>query len=298
MTCLKRRNRFLVGATGGRPYSFLKNYIYSPNLFLKKIIVNFIKAFFLIVALITITACSSNIRDPAKIYKDQTEEQLFRNAEISVAKHNFSKASEQFEGLDALYPFGPHDEQAQLDLMYAYYENDDVASSAATAERFIRLYPRSDHTDYAYYMKGLADFYQDRGWAQRYFPTDLSERDPGTMTQSFNDFSRLLQLYPDSGYAPDARQRMIYLRNLFANHDLLIATYYFRRGAFVAAANRASYILQHFDGTPQTEGALGIMYRSYLKLQLNDLAAQTLQMLQINYPNGAVLKKLRKDKLV
>lgn len=259
---------------------------------------NFIKLFFLIIVLATVAACSSATRDPAEIYKNQTEEQLFRNAEISLAKRNYATAVEQFEGLDALYPFGPHDEQAQLDLMYAYYQNDDVASSAATAERFIRLYPRSVHADYAYYMKGLADFYQDRGWVQRYFPTDLSQRDPGTMIQSFNDFSRMLELYPTSFYAPDARQRMIYLRNMFAAYELHTATYYFNRGAYVAAINRSNYILQHYDGTPQTEDALGIMYRSYHELQMNDLAAQTLQILLINFPNGSVLKDLREDRLV
>ncbi len=257
-----------------------------------------IKYLLLIASLFLLCACSSTTSDPAAIYKNQAEDQIFRGGEINLAKHHYSTAIKQFEALDALYPFGPHDEQAQLDLMYAYYQNDDVASSAATAERFIRLYPRSEHADYAYYMKGLADFYQDRGWVQRYFPTDLSQRDPGTMIQAFDDFSRLVQLYPTSTYADDARQRMIYLRNMFANSELHAANYYFQRQAYVAAANRANYILQHYDGTPQTENALGVLALSYHALGLNDLATQTIQLLQINYPNGHVLQQLIKDKLI
>ncbi len=258
----------------------------------------FIKSYLLIIALLFVSACSSTISDPAEIYKNQSEAQIFRGGEINLAKHNYSTAIKQFEALDSLYPFGPHDEQAQLDLMYAYYQSDDVASTAATAERFIRLYPRSDHADYAYYMKGLSDFYQDRGWAQRYFPTDLSQRDPGTMRQAFDDFSRLAELYPTSTYTPDARQRMIYLRNMFANAELHTATYYYQRGAYVAAANRANYILQHYDGTPQVENALGILVYCYHDLGLSDLEAQSLQLLKINYPNGHVLKQLAKEKLV
>jgi outer membrane protein assembly factor BamD len=262
-----------------------------------KNIVKFINFFLLTLGLLFLCACASTSSDPAAIYKNQSEEQIFHGGEINVAKRNYSTAIKQFEALDALYPFGPHDEQAQLDLMYAYYQSDDVASTAATAERFVRLYPRSDHADYAYYMKGLADFYQDRGWVQRYFPTDLSQRDPGTMKQAFDDFSRLTQLYPTSVYTPDARQRMIYLRNMFANYELHAANYYFRRGAYIAAANRANYILQHYDGTPQIENALGILVYCYHDLGLNDLAAQSVQLLRINYPNGDVLKQLAKEKL-
>lgn len=255
---------------------------------------NFIKLLLLVSVAIAISACSAAATDPAVIYKNQSEDQLFRNGEISLAKHAYSTAVKQFEGLDALYPFGPHDEQAELDLIYAYYQNYDTASCAAAAERFIRLYPRSDHVDYAYYMKGLADFYQDRGWIQRFFPGDVSQRDPGTMRQGFNDFSQLVQLFPNSAYAPDARQRMVYLRNQFANYELHIANYYLARGAYVAAANRASYIIEHYSGTQQVEPALGVMVTSYRAMNLTDLANQTLQILQLNYPNGEVLKSLTK----
>lgn len=240
--------------------------------------------------------CSSTVTDPAVIYKNQSAEQLYRGAEINLAKRKYSVAIKQLEALDALYPFGPNAEQADLDLIYAYYQDDDMPSTAATAERFTQLYPRSEHVDYAYYMKGLADFYQDRSWFQLYFPTDLSQRDPGASRLAFDDFSRLLQLFPHSQYAPDARQRMVYLRNIFAGYELNVAQYYFKRGAYVAAANRANYIVQHFNSTPQVETALGIMVKSYRALGLDDLANQSLQILTMNYPNGTVLKDLTKSK--
>lgn len=240
-----------------------------------------------------LVACSTT-NDPTEKFKNKSAEQIYQGGEAALAKGHTNDAIEHFEALDALYPFGSNAEQAQLDLIYAYYQSGDDASASATAERFIRLYPRSVHADYAYYMKGLADFDQDRGWFQRYLPTDLSQRDPGTMRQAFDDFNTLLRIYPDSVYAPDARQRMIYLRNLFAKHDLHIAQYYYQRTAYVAAANRANDIVQHFDGTPQVESALGIMVRSYRKLDLQIPAQQALSVLQANYPNGKVLKALNK----
>lgn len=236
--------------------------------------------------------CSTTSTDPSVVYKGVSEQQLFRQAEISLAKHNYTTASKEFEALDSLYPFGSTAEQAQLDLMYAYYMDYDNASAAATAERFIRIYPRSANVDYAYYIKGVADYEQDRGWIERVFPTDLSQRDPGTTKQSFDDFAQLVKYFPNSQYAPDARQRMVYLRNLFAGYELNVANYYYSKGAYVAAINRANYILQHYNGTPQVEDALGLMVRSYRALHMTALANQTLQILQMNYPHGRVLQEM------
>lgn len=243
-----------------------------------------------------IAGCSSTTKDPAVIYQNQSEAQIFHEGEISLAKGRYAVAVQQFEALDALYPFGPNDEQAELDLMYVYYQTEDMASAAATANRFIRLYPRSEHADYAYYMKGLADFNQNRGWLQRFFPTDLAQRDPGTTKQAFDDFNHLLQYFPDSVYAPDARQRMVYLRNLFAQYEVEVGQYYFNRGAYVAAANRGAYVLQHYQGTLAVQNALGLMAQSYRNMGMNDLAVQTLQTLAINYPNGPVLRALEKQR--
>lgn len=250
--------------------------------------------FIVLASIITVVSGCSSLTDTTTDFQNQTAGQIYQGGERALAKNEYSRAIKHFEALDTLYPFTENTEQAQLDLMYAYYQSGDNASAAATAERFIRLYPRSTHTDYAYYLKGLANFEQDRGWFLRYAWVDLSKRDPGSMRQAFNDFSQLVQLYPHSPYAPDARQRMIYLRNMFAEYELHVADYYFKRGAFVAAANRANYLVQHFDGTPQIEQALGIMVKSYRNLGLQQPAEQALQVLRLNFPHGKVLQQLVK----
>lgn len=240
---------------------------------------------FFIVVNLFLSSCSSTTADPTLAFRNQTSAQIYTQGEQAVANKEYAQAIKTFEALDALYPFSTHSEQAQLDLIYAYYENDDNASSSATAERFIRLYPQSPHVDYAYYMQGLAHFAQDRGWFQRIVPTDLSARDAGSMRLAFDDFSQLIRLYPNSTYAPDARQRLIYLRNLFAGYELHIAKFYFEKQAYVAAANRANYIVQHFEGTPQVYDALEILEKSYRKLNLSTLANQTQFLLQSNSKN-------------
>lgn len=247
---------------------------------------------FLIAAIGLISGCASTTSDPTLAFQNKSSTQIYDGGERALANGDYGQAIKSFEALDALYPFTAHTEQAQLDLIYAYYENDDTASAGATAERFIRLYPQSAHVDYAYYMRGLSHFDQDRGWFQRIAPTDLSARDAGSMRQAFDDFSQLVRLYPNSVYTPDARQRMIYLRNMFAGYELHIAEFYFEKQAYVAAANRSNYVVQHFQGTPQVQDALGIMVRSYRKLGLRQLADQAQAVLQLNYPNGPVLREL------
>jgi outer membrane protein assembly factor BamD len=242
---------------------------------------------------ICLSACSSVTTTSSEKYQNQSAEQIFKAGEKALNDHAYRNAVEHFEALDTLYPFGPYAERAQLDLMYSYYRNDDPASTAATAERFIHLYPRSEYVDYAYYMKGLADFDQDRGWLQRYVHTDLSQRDPGTERRAFDDFNTLVKLFPHSRYANDAKHHMIYLRNLFAGHELSVARYYYRRGAYVAAANRANVIVQHFQGTDVMPDALAMMVKAYRKLQLEELADRALVILRQNYPRSKANDEIR-----
>ena len=180
-------------------------------------------------------------------YLSMSAEQLFTQADSSLAKGNYSQTIKYLEALDAAHPFSVYAEQAQLDLMYAYYKNGDNTLAAATADRFFHLYPRSRHVDYAYYMRGIADFYQTRGIFAELFPMDIAWRDPGTQQQAYTDFASFLQRFPDSVYAPDARQRLIYLRNLFAQKTLYIAQFYMRRKMYVAAINRASFLIQQYQ---------------------------------------------------
>ncbi|MBI5447283.1 MAG: outer membrane protein assembly factor BamD [Gammaproteobacteria bacterium] len=246
----------------------------------------------LYLAAVLLAACNSMQEDRFLEFQNQSSQQIFRNGEVELAKKNYADAVRHFEALDVLYPYGPHAEQAQLDLIYAYYKNDDYPSAAATAERFIHLYPRSRSVDYAYYMKGLAEFDQDRGWMQCIFPIDIAQRDPGMARQAFSAFSDLLRLYPHSPYAPDARQRMVYLKNLFARHELRVAEFYMQTQAYVAAANRANYILQHYQGADVIPNALEVSIQAYQRMKLAEPARKALDVLAFNYPNWPTLPEL------
>lgn len=233
-----------------------------------------------------LTACASHSNNPFIAFNGQTANQIYQNAKESMLNRNFNRAIKSYEALDVLYPFNRYAEKAQLELIYAYYKEGDAPSAKAAAERFIHLYPNSEQIDYAYYMQAMADMDQDRGWYLRYVPIDLSLRDPGTMRLAYQEFGELIRRFPDSRYAPDARQRMIYLRNLFASYELHIADYYFRRKAYVAAANRANEIIQRYQGAPEVKKALVIMIKSYRILGLEELANQSLAVYRLNYPDA------------
>lgn len=243
-----------------------------------------IKYIGLIILTIILAACNS-VSDPSEQFKGQSAAQIYYGGERALAEGKYSTAVKHFEGLDALYPFSEYAEQAQLDIIYAYYQSSDPASAAAAAERFTHLYPQDPHVDYAYYMKGVADFVQDRGWEEKYFPTPVSQLDPGTARKSFNDFATLVHLFPDSVYAPDARQHMVYLRNVFAEYELNVAHFYLQRRAYVAAINRANYILQNYQTTPAVEGAMQVLVTSYGALGMVEKQQQAQQILQYNYPH-------------
>lgn len=236
--------------------------------------------------LVLLVGCASSTPDPGAAFRGKSCAQIYQGGEETLKHKKYSKAIKHFEALDSDYPFCAYAEQADMHLIYAYFENGDVASAAAAADRFIRLYPRSPHVDYAFYMKGLSNFEEDRGWFQKYFPTDISQRDPGCARQSFADFAMLIRMFPDSCYAPDARQHMVFLRNWLATYELHIARYYFRRAAYVASVNRANYIVQHFDGTCAVPCALAILVQSYTALHMPELAAQANAVLQYNFPNS------------
>ena len=230
--------------------------------------------------------------DPDSVYKGMSAKQIFDSAEKALADKSYGDASKRFEGLDAMYPFSPYSERALRDLVYTYYQQDDYISASATASRYIHLYPRSQHVDYVYYMKGLADFEQTRGAFAKFFPMDISYRDPGTQEEAYHDFETLLRLYPKSAYAGDAHQRMVYLRNLFAKQELNVAEFYMTRKMYVAAASRASGLVKNYQEAPQTERALEIMVESNRALGLKEAAEDALRVLQNTYPNSRALKRL------
>jgi outer membrane protein assembly factor BamD len=240
-----------------------------------------------------INACSS-IKDPADEFKNQSAEQIFHGGEQALAKGNYSTAARHYEGLDSLYPFSAYSEQAMLDSIYAYYQNGDYASSEAAAARFIHTFPASAHVDYALYMKAVSESVEDKSWPQRYNLVDTASRDAGSSKRAFSDFAVLTAQYPESAYSPDARLRMINLRNMFAQKELELAGFYYERHDYVAASNRAAGVLEHFEGTPAQEGALAIMVKSYRALDLPQEANKALQTLTLNFPHSQYLRSINK----
>ncbi len=172
------------------------------------------------------------------------------------------------------FPFGRYAEQAQLEIIFAYYRSRQAEAARSAADRFIRLHPNHPNVDYAYYLRGLASFEEDENFLTRIFPLDPSKRDPGAARASFADFSRLIERFPASEYAPDAQRRMRYLRNLLAEAELHAARYYIYRGAYIAAANRGKFVVDNFQETIAVPDALAIMVEAYRLLGQDQLAEQ------------------------
>jgi outer membrane protein assembly factor BamD len=207
-------------------------------------------------------------------------------AKKAVDAGNWDKAIKIYEALEARFPFGPDSAQTQLDIAYAYYKNSDPESAIAAADRFIKMNPRNPNVDYAYYLKGLVNYNRDIGFVQRFIPSDASQRDPGNARNAYDIFSELVRKYPNSKYAPDSRKRMIALKNNLAMHEVHVARYYMKRKAYVAAANRASYVVEKYQRTPAVPYALQIMQEAYTKLEMPDLAKDAENVYTLNFPNG------------
>ena len=240
----------------------------------------------LLVVALTAGGCGIFPEEPDET-RDWSARKLYDKARAAVRSGNYETAIDYFEKLEARYPFGRYAQQALLESAYAYYKFDEPDSAIATLDRFIKLYPSHPHLDYAYYLKGLANFNRGRDIIDRIVPRDPSERDPGAARQSFYDFEQLVKKFPNSRYAEDARLRMAYLRNNLANYEVHVADYYMRRGAYVAAANRAQYVIRHYDGTPAVPDALVLLVQAYRKLELDDLARDALRVLEYNFPERA-----------
>jgi len=232
-----------------------------------------------------LAACSSSI-EPSEAYKDETQQQIFVNGKAALKDKSFNEAIKRFEALDIQYPLGPETEEAQFYLIYAYYMKEDYALSVAAADRFIRMHPTNPHVDYAYYMRGVADYYQNLGVFERLFSIDLATRDLTQMQKSYADFSDLVSNFPNSIYAPAAYQYMVYLRNTMANHELQVAQFYYDHKAYIAASNRANNVVAHYQGAPAVIGSLKLMTDSYHQLGMTKLEEDTLAVKNYNYPSA------------
>lgn len=243
---------------------------------------NILPLVFILLALLS--SCSSD-----ENFANSGEDFLFNEGMRSMDVSNWPRGIAIWQQLEAQFPFGQYAEQSQLELIYAYYRNSEPEAARAAADRFIRLYPDSENLDYAYYMKGMAYYSEDARILGRYLPTDPSKRDPGKARESFADFAQLLNLYPASQYATDARARMVYLKNLLADYEVHVAEFYIERQAYLSAMNRAKYVMENFQGAPAVPRALEIMVEMYLRMGLNDLADASLEILTLNYPDSPQL---------
>jgi len=248
--------------------------------------INLLMPLLLLIALMLLAACSS---DKSSEEDNTSEAQLYQQAQAALDNNSYSAAAEKLRALESRYPFGHFAEQAQLELVYAYYKSGDAEASRSAAERFIRLHPQHPNVDYAWYIKGLTSFEQDRGLLSRFLPLDVTSRDPGAARDSFNEFAELLRRFPQSRYAPDAKQRMVYLRNRLAAYEVHVGNYYIKRKAYLAAANRGRYVVENFQGTPAVGDGLALMVEGYRQLKLDDLADSALATLRLNYPQHPLL---------
>ncbi|QMT60589.1 outer membrane protein assembly factor BamD [Legionella sp. PC997] len=252
-----------------------------------------IQMLFLIGLIVSLSACKTwwgKDDEDNNPYKGMTAEQLYTAAQKDLHKKEYATAIKHLEAIETMYPFSDYTENSQRQLLYAYYKNEDYPSAAATAERFIHLYPRAKNVDYAYYMRGMANFQQSRGVFAKFLPLDESWRDPGTQTQAYSDFGTLIQKFPDSKYKPNALQRMTYLRNMFAQHELNVATFYFKRQMYVAAINRASYVVKNYPQAPSVKQALIVMHDANMALGFNQAAEEALAVYKATYHTAKMEK--------
>lgn len=225
--------------------------------------------------------------------KDETAgwsaNRLYSAAKEAMGDGSYDKAVKYFEILESRYPYGRYAQQAQIEIAYAYHKANEPASAIAACDRFIKLHPNHPNVDYAYYLKGLAYFNEDLGLLGTLSNQDLSERDPKAARESFETFKTLSQRFPDSKYTPDALKRMRYLVNALASYEVHVARYYLKRGAYVAAANRAQATVKDFPNSPATEEALFVMAKSYDALNMPELRDDADRVMRKNFPNSRYL---------
>lgn len=216
--------------------------------------------------------------------KDWGAAEFYKAAKDELDSNNFSAAIKLYEALESKYPFGRFAQQAQIEIAYAYYKDNETAQAVTAVDRFVKLHPNHPNVDYALYLKGLANFKEDLGLLARLVSQDLADRDPKAAKESFEVFKELVTRFPDSKYVADARDRMTYLVEALSRHELHVAQYYLGRGAYLAAANRAQDVLTRFQNAPTRREALDVMVEAYDRMGLTDLRDDAKKVLAKNYP--------------
>ena len=222
-----------------------------------------------------------------------TASQLYAQGKEFLDAADFNNAIKLFEILEARYPFGKYSTQAMLDISYAYYASNQKDEAIIEINRFIRLYPNHPNVSYAYYLRALSNFDKDANIISRFFGHDPSRYDVTDLKNSFNDFTTVVNRFPDSKYADDSINRLRYIKNQIARNELYIAKYYDKRSANIAAIERVKYMLENYGGTPSSEEGLVILVKNYNDLKLYDLAYDSARVLKKNFPDYRIIKKDR-----
>ncbi|MDT8310932.1 MAG: outer membrane protein assembly factor BamD [Methylophaga sp.] len=253
----------------------------------------------LFILMLSLSACSIfGDKEEVKAEESWGVERIYAEAKTALNMADYGTAIQFYEQLEARFPFGEYAQQALLESAYAHYKNNDPETAIATIDRFMRVYPLNENNDYALYLRGLVSFNKDIGILERYIPRDESQRDPGSAEDALNDFNLLIKRYPQSKYAGDAAQRIVYLRNRLAQHEINVANYYMRRTSYIAAANRARYVIENYPRTPAMPEALVIMAKAYKVMELNDLSEDALRVLEKNYPAHPGIADVRRSTLI
>jgi len=253
-----------------------------------------IAAILLLVAAALLAACSSDDNKYDET-RDWSAEKLYSRAKEELLAGDYKKAVNYYEKLEARYPYGKLAQQAELEIGYAYYKDKDSVSALAAADRFIKLHPNHPNVDYAYYLKGLVNFNEDLGLLGGISGQDLSERDPKAARESFEAFKEVVTRFPESKYTPDSFARMRYLVNAMARNEVRVAEYYLRRQAYVAAVNRAQFVVTNYQQSPMVEEALIVLVKAYDNMGLTELSDDSARLLKLNFPNTQfTLASLRK----
>lgn len=214
-------------------------------------------------------------------------QRLYGEAKQEMNSGSMQTARRHYSKLLARYPFGRYAQQSQLDLIQLEYKDREYDQAVAQADKFLQLYPRSPYADYARYMKGVITYSRDVSIIDRLVPTNIAQSDQGLMKKAYENFQALVAQSPNGEYTDDAKMRMVFLRNISAEHEIYVAEYYLRRKAYLAAANRGQYVLENYQTTPSAALALAVMVRAYKELNLNDLSDDAARVLTTNYPNLA-----------
>ena len=236
------------------------------------------KFLLLCLSILILMGCASNEKEDA----EPPEVQLYRLAQDRINAQNYLGAVDSLVRIERFYPFGVYAEQARADLIYAHYMSGDYDQAYAASEKFIRLYPRNTNVDYAYFMKGMTGYYADEGLLGNLFSLSLAKRDISGAMQSYADLTEFLIRYPESEYIDAARERLIFLRNLIASSELDGAEYYMKRGAYLAALNRANYVLKNIPNSTETQRALDIMKKSFIELGYEEYAEKVSSVEALN----------------